>query len=207
MDCTEQIFVEWMKEVMFKHPRYEIDFTTFLGLITSLTISGSVQYLPSTIQILPYELLPLCGVFQLQDSSSKHLICLWYDCGQNADSQRLKWSLLVCLLSFPSCVPYHHFHLLGHESLVTVYIRILFRIVCVVVTSSFPAPEHLGVYLCSLKQFLSTCTSGSSSMNNSSCHFLINLKVNISIPRSWALQKLLANFRHLKSNNSFEMLL
>lgn len=97
--------------------------------------------------------------------------------------------------------------MLGHEPLVTVYIRIWFRIVCVVVTSSFPAPEHLGVYLCSLKQFLSTCTSGSSSMNNSSCYFLINLKVNISIPRSWALQKLLANFRHLKSNSSFEMLL
>lgn len=43
MDCTEQIFVEWMSEGMYKHPGCKIDFATFLSFTVSVTFSGSVQ--------------------------------------------------------------------------------------------------------------------------------------------------------------------
>lgn len=81
---TEQIFVEWMNERMYKHPGCKIDFATFLSLTAPLTFSGSVQCLPSTIQILPYEFLPPCDEFQLHNSNRQLPICMWFDRGQNA---------------------------------------------------------------------------------------------------------------------------
>lgn len=90
MEYTEQIFVEWMNEGMYKHPDCKINFATFLSWAAPLTFSGSDHCLPSTLQILPYEFPPPalpatpCDEVQLHNSSRQHLICIWFDWGQNA---------------------------------------------------------------------------------------------------------------------------
>lgn len=76
MECTEQIFVEGMKEGMYKHPGCKIDFVPFLSVTAPLTSSGSVQCLPSTTQILPYDFLLPCAAFQLHNASRQLLICM-----------------------------------------------------------------------------------------------------------------------------------
>lgn len=91
----------------------------------------------------------------------------------------------------------------------TGWFRFWFRIACVILSLQSLASLFLKVcvYACAgQSSFTQPAALATAHWTASSCYFLINI-VNISIPGSWALQKMLANSMHPKSDNSFKTLL
>lgn len=109
-----------------------------------------------------------------------------------------------------------HSFMLSHEPhrflepLVGFWFRFWFRIACVILSLQSLASVLLRVcvYACAgQSSFTQPAALATAHWTASSCYCLINVTANISIPGSWALQKMLANSMHPKSDNSFETLL
>lgn len=64
-ECEGQIFVEGMKDGMYKQPGCQTDFIPFLSLTAPGTSSASVQCLLNTTRSPPSEFLLPCGVSRL----------------------------------------------------------------------------------------------------------------------------------------------
>lgn len=77
--CEDQIFVEGMKDGMYKHPGCQTDFVPFLSLTAPGTSSASAQCLLHTTRSPPSDFPFLCGMSRLhkkQTAADLHMVWL-----------------------------------------------------------------------------------------------------------------------------------